>query len=320
MQGRAAPWTAARFAEAEAAHRPHIPLVASLVALSAGVVWSFGAIAARLADHTDAFQYLIWRSIGILLVVEVVALVRGRPFVTRRAFTSGGMMLLAAACLLLASIAFVYAVKTTTPANAAFLASVTPLIAVLLAKVALGEALTRVTIAAVAVAFVGLLVMVVGDLQAGNLVGNVSALLSSVGFAGYAVCLRTDARRDWSAAIPGYAVMMIVLCAVITFFRGETFVPPAGDIGYALVHGGVFIVLGTTLFNIASRQIPAVPMAVFSQTEMLFVPVWAYLVLSERPTVPTMIGGAIIFSAVLGKALLDARAPAVQIAQPAESR
>ena len=59
--------------EADHVHRTPIPLVASLVALSSGVVWSFGAVAARLADHTDAFQYLIWRSIGIIVVIEVVA-------------------------------------------------------------------------------------------------------------------------------------------------------------------------------------------------------------------------------------------------------
>jgi len=316
MQEQAVAWPDAP----AATHRTQIPLLASVIALSSGIVWSFGAVTARLADHTDAFQYLLWRSIGILLVVEVAALVRRRPPATPKAFRSGRMMLLAAACLLLASIAFIYAVKTTTPANAAFLGSITPLVAVLLAKLTLGERLTRVTIAAVALAFVGLVVTVAGDLQAGNVLGNAAALASSVGFAGYAVCLRTNASRDWSPAIPGYAVMMIALCAVITAARGTAFVPPAGDIAFALVHGGVFIVLGTTLFNIASRQIPAVPMAVFAQTEMLFVPVWAFLVLSERPPAATLIGGTIIFTAVLGKALLDARPASAPITQPAESR
>ena len=46
--------------------------------------------------------------------------------------------------------------------------------------------------------------------------GNLAALLSSVGFAGYAVCLRTDPHRDWSPVMPGYAVMMIVICGVVT--------------------------------------------------------------------------------------------------------
>ena len=76
-------------------------------------------------------------------------------------------MLIACGCLLLASIAFVYAVKNTTPANAAFLASIAPLVAVVLARFTLGEPLTVVTIVAVAVASVGLVVTVAGDLGAG---------------------------------------------------------------------------------------------------------------------------------------------------------
>jgi DME family drug/metabolite transporter len=303
---------------ARAGHHESVPLVASLVALGSGVVWSFGAVTARLADHSDAFQYLIWRSVAIIVVVEAIARVRGRPPVTPLAFRSGGTMLLACAGLLLASIAFVYAVKTTTPANAAFLGSVTPLVAVLLTRLTVGERLTRTTIGAVALAFVGLCVTVAGDLEAGSLTGNVAALLSSVGFAGYAVCLRTDPRRDWSPVMPGYAVMMIGLCGVITAFTGEAFVPPAGDIAYAMVHGGVIIVLGTVMFNVASRQIPAVAMAVFAQSEMLFVPVWAFVVLSDRPSLLSIAGGVIIATAIVGKALLDGRARTGAAAVPAE--
>ena len=44
-------------------HAEAVPFLASLVALGSGVVWSFGAIAARLADQSDAFQYLIWLSL-----------------------------------------------------------------------------------------------------------------------------------------------------------------------------------------------------------------------------------------------------------------
>jgi drug/metabolite transporter (DMT)-like permease len=301
-------------------HAETVPILASLVALGSGVVWSFGAVTARLADHSDAFQYLIWRSVAIIVVVEAIARFRRRPTVTPVAFRSGGMMLLACGCLLLASVAFVYAVKTTTPANAAFLGSVTPLIAVLVARVTLGERLTRTTIAAVGVAFVGLCVTVAGDLDAGSPTGNVAALLSSVGFAGYAVCLRTNPRRDWSPVMPGYAVMMIGLCGVVTAINGEAFAPPARDIAYAMLHGGVFIVLGTVMFNVASRQIPAVAMAVFAQSEMLFVPIWALIVLAERPSPLSLAGGSIIATAIIGKALLDGRARADADLVPAEVR
>ncbi|MBI5089829.1 MAG: DMT family transporter [Actinobacteria bacterium] len=283
-----------------------VPLLASVFALSAGLVWSFGGVTARSADHSDAFQYLIWRSIGIIVVIELIARFRHRPAVTPTAFTSGRMMLLADVMLLLASIAFVYALKTTTAANAAFLASMTPLIAGVFARIFLGERITRVTVVAIGIALIGLIVTVWGDLEAGNMVGNVSAVMSSVGFAGYTVCVRTNPHRDWSPVMPGYSVMMIAICSAVSLAGGKTLLPPAGDVAYGLVHGGVFIVVGTLLFNVAARQVPAVAMVVFAQTETIFVPVWTFVFLSETPTRTSLLGGAIILAAVIGKAIVDA--------------
>ena len=58
--------------------------LAPLLALGAGAVWSFGTVLARVADGSDAFQYLIWRSLGIIVVVEAWALFTGRPQSTIR--------------------------------------------------------------------------------------------------------------------------------------------------------------------------------------------------------------------------------------------
>jgi drug/metabolite transporter (DMT)-like permease len=59
-------------------------------------------------------------------------------------------------------------------------------------------------------------------------------------------------------------------------------------------------------------------MAVFAQSEMLFVPVWAFIVLSERPSLLSIAGGVIIATAIVGKALLDGRARTGAPAVPAE--
>lgn len=293
----------------------HIPIAASIMALGAGVVWSFGAVTARMAKHADPFQYLIWRSIGVVVVMEAITAFRRQPMLLRKAYTSGRWMMTANFGLLLASLAFVYAVKTTTAANASFLGSITPLVAVVLARVVLAERLSRITVGALVVALVGLIVTVFGDLHAGNMIGNIAALLASVGFAIYTISLRSDPEADWSPVLPGYAAMMIVLCSTITLAHGKTLFPPAKEIALALVHGAVFIVVGTILFNLGSKRVPAVPMTVFAQTEMVFVPLWAFLVLSEAPKPATVVGGAIIFAAVVGKAILDTAPGAVQPVQ-----
>lgn len=295
-----------------------IPLLASAMALGAGAVWSFGAITARLADGADAFQYLIWRSVGVIVVIEVLGRLRGKPPQVVRAFTSGRLMMAANVMLLMASIGFVYAVKTTSAANAAFFGSTTPVFGVLFARVLLSERLTRVTIGSVVVAFGGLVIMVAGDVGAGSMIGNLCALSAAIGFAGYTVCVRSDPSEDWSPVLPGYAVLMIAICATTTLAQGNPLVPPAVDLAYALVAGGLFIALGTIMFNTASRSVPAGAMTVFAQTEMVLVPVWSFLVLSERPKATTLIGGSIILMAIMGKAIIDARGPSTQRAEALE--
>jgi drug/metabolite transporter (DMT)-like permease len=293
-----------------------IPLGASALALGAGAVWSLGGAIAKVADGADPFQYLLWRSIGVIVVVEALSFLQRKPAPTLAAYRSGWLMIVANVMLLIASFGFVYAVKTTSPANAAFLGSTVPIFGALLAWVVLRERLNWVTIAAIVVAFIGLLVTVIGDLGQGAMVGNLAALSSAIGFAGYSVCVRSDRTRDWSPVLPGYGVMMVVLCGAVTLSNGKPLVPPTGDLLLALLHGGVIIVVGTYMFNHASRQVPAAVMTLFAQTEMVLVPIWSITLLGERPKTTALIGGAIIFAAILGKAIYDARS-ATQAPVPA---
>ena len=283
-----------------------LPVVASLMAIGSGIVWSFGAVLKRLSEDVDAFQYLIWRSVGIIVVIEFLSALKRQPFPTIRAWRSGRWMVSANLGLFLASIAFVYAVDTTTATNAAFLGSLTPLVAVLFTRF-LGERLSKSTIVAIAVGVVGLLLTVFGDIESGNMLGNASALLASVGFAIYTVSVRSDPSRDWSPVLSGYGLLMIVVCTIVTLARNRPLVPAGDDIARALLHGAVFIVVGTLLFNAASKQVPAVPMTVFAQAEMVFVPIWSVIILDERPAALAILGGAIIFAAVIGKAVYDTR-------------
>lgn len=285
--------------------------LAPLLALSAGAVWSFGTVLSRVADESNAFQYLIWRSVGIIAVVEAWALLTRRPQSTLLAFTSGRRMMAANVALLLASIGFVYAVKTTSPANAAFLGATTPLFGVVVARVFLGERIAWRTYVAMTIALVGLAIMVAGDVNVGgarkDIIGDLAALASAAGFAFYAAIVRSKPDRDWTPVLPGYAALMILICGVVTFASGNTFVPPARDIALAVLHGAVFIVGGTLIFNSASRKIPAAQMTVFAQSELVLVPVWAFLLLSERPSASTLLGGMLIVVAVVGMAVLDVR-------------
>ena len=74
-----------------------------------------------------------------------------------------------------------------------------------------------------------------------------------------------------------------------------------------LLHGALLIVVGTILFNIGSCSVPAVAMMILAQSEMAFAPFWIFLFLGESPSGWSLLGGAIILTAVIGKAVLDSR-------------
>ena len=153
----------------------------------------------------------------------------------------------------------------------------------------------------------GVAIMVVGDLGAGRMSGNVAAVCSSLGFAAYTVCIRSDPGRDWTPVLPGYAITLVVVGSLVTMAGGRALIPPIADIGYASLHGALFIVVGTMLFNHASRTVPSAAITVFAQTETVAIPVWIFLAFGEKPGPTTVLGAIIILAAVVTKALLDTR-------------
>jgi drug/metabolite transporter, DME family len=291
----------------------------ALLALAAGTMWSFGGITVRFAPNADPWQYLIWRSVGLFIAAETWSVLQGRGMMIGRFLRGGWLGFAAACCLSLAAISFVYALKETSIATAIFLASVTPLISMILARFILGEKLTMASILAIALGLAGLAVMVSGvasDGSRSSWLGNIGALVSSVSFAFYSICVRLAPGRDFGPALPGLALVTFVVCLAVTLAQGRPLVPPTQDIAMAMLHGAVFIGIGVACFNAASLQVPAVGLTVLAQTETILSPIWAYLILGETPSLTTLCGGLLILVGVLVAALAGARQARVRTAPP----
>jgi drug/metabolite transporter (DMT)-like permease len=286
-----------------------------LLAVAGALVWSVGSLTNRWASRSDAFQYLLWRSIGILVVVEL----QGRRALRRRSLTLDALrgdlaMWMASLGLFGASLGFIYALKNTTAANASFFASLSPVFGAVLAHFVLRERLTRVIVVAVLLGGAGLAVMSTASAVRGNGVapswkGNAGGLLCSVAFAIYMVALRTDRTRDWSPSMPGYAVLMIAAGAGVTVAQGRPLYPGAHDVTLALVHGAVLIVVGTRLFNRATTTVPVVMLSLLAQAETVAVPLWIYLAFGEHPSSRALVGAAIVLAAVVLPIIASARTP-----------
>src|SRR5271165_6200854 len=114
----------------------------AIYVLAAGLCWSFTGIFLRLAPHFDPWQFLTWRSFGTACAIAIIARVGGQGTLARRLVALGGVGAIVTLAFAVASITFIISMKTTTVANALFLSSCAPLLAAILAYLALGEELS----------------------------------------------------------------------------------------------------------------------------------------------------------------------------------
>lgn len=282
-----------------------------LLVLMAGVLWSFMGLAIRNIDTASTWAILFWRSAGMIPVLLAVIAWRSGGHPLKRFQGVGLAGVVGGFSLVLAFAGAIYAIQSTTVANAVFLFSASPFLAALLGWLILREPVHRATWLAIAVAGVGMFIMVREGLAAGALAGNVAALLSAMGFAIFTVTLRFGKLADMMPAVVLGSVFSVIVAAIVLVQQGQPVLVSAHDIAIALALGGGIVASGMALYTLGSRVIPAAELTLLSLIEVMLAPIWVWLVLDETATLGTFVGGAILLSAVVFNAIISAsRQPA----------
>ncbi|MFM2354308.1 MAG: hypothetical protein RLZZ528_44 [Pseudomonadota bacterium] len=272
----------------------------------AALMWSLMGLLIRLVGDVGTWQVLFYRSLGMIPVLFAVIAWRsgGAPLAAIRA--TGWAGLLGGAGLVLAFAGAIYAIQSTTVANAVFMFSVTPLMTAVLGAVFLGEPVSRRATIAIGVALVGIFVMVREGLSIGAGWGNLSALASSAGFAVFTVLLRRQHVADHTPAILIGAVLSVAVAATVISATGTGFAVPPRGIAIAMLMGAVILGVGITIFALGGRAVPAAEMSLLALVEVMLGPVWVWLFLGETASAGTFIGGAILLAAIAYQAFADA--------------
>ncbi|MFB2551349.1 DMT family transporter [Ensifer soli] len=272
----------------------------------AGLIWSMGGVLVRGTQGLDAWDYLGWRSAG-LIVCMGLAYPAGPRALLRAVRRQGPMGWGAAFSLALSSLAISFALKHTTVAFATFLASIAPLLAVIIMATVYRERISAGAIGCVVLGLAGIAIMVRGDFSGGQLAGNIAAALSALGFASYSVLVNRNRGGDWFPAVWTHGWICLALCAVAIATIGRGTVPLSPEIVLPIVHGGGIIAFGLLLYNRAARRVAPFTLIVTAQAETVFAPVWGFLVLGEVPGLSTVAGGFVIILAVVAAGLMSAR-------------
>ena len=269
----------------------------------AAIIWSFGALIVRymVAAQSYQWQYLFFRGLTIAIILFIYLMAReGAGLINR--IKRIGLSGLVGACGLTAAFAgFIWSITLTTAANTLFMLAAAPFIAAFLGIILLKEKIHNHTWLAMVIALLGMLVMVLEGLKAGNLLGNLIALVSAVGFAIFAVSLR------WRKETPQFATVALagILCALLTlmilFFDDNTLAMPPRNVYLSILHG--FIVgIGLILFSMGAKFLPAAELALLTMVEVVGGVLWVYLPIfgiHEVPSLLTLIGGCIVLSAIV---------------------
>lgn len=262
------------------------------VALAA-VAWSTAGVLQRqltLDTPTQVFGRAAFAGSALLVYVAIVE--RGRVV---QAFRSVGVAGVAVAlCVATASASFISALNHTSVARVLFILAAAPVLAAVLARVALGEPITRRTVVAMALALAGLTLML-GAPGEGSLAGDALAFLAAFAFALMIVITRW--RHDVSMAPATCLSQAILLVAFLPFASpGEI---GGDDVPWLAALGIGQIGLGFALFTVGARLIPAAQAGLITLLEVVLGPVWVWLALDERPSTLTLVGGAIVVAAIV---------------------
>ncbi len=186
--------------------------------------------------------------------------------------------------------------KLTTAANAIVLQFTAPVFVILLMALIYHVRPKRADLLTCAAVLLGVCLFFVDGIRVGNLLGNVTAILSGICYAGVFM-MNTGERSDAiSSCFLGQlasGILFTPLCALETDFS-----PPVLAAVFAL--GAVQVGGAYILFSYGIRRTPAITASLITGLEPILNPLWVALFYGESLTPLSVIGSVIVVGAILG--------------------
>ncbi|TPK18575.1 DMT family transporter [Mesorhizobium sp. B2-5-9] len=267
-----------------------------LVFLSA-LMWSFGGTIARFITVGDSWTVIFWRSAWAVVFLLCFMVWRDGWRGMLKSFRDMGLPGIAVGfCFAIASTSFVVALAYTTVANILLMQAGVPLLAALFAWALFREKVTVATWMAIVAVLAGVAIMVSESVDgAVSPIGDGLALLIAFMFSIATVITR----RFSSVRMTPATCLGTILAAGFAASQASTFAVSAGDMGFLFVFGVVNLGLGLAFFATGARLIPAAIAALLGTFEPILGPIWVWLIHSEVPSGRTIVGGAVVVTALL---------------------
>ncbi len=202
------------------------------------------------------------------------------------------------------NIFFTLGVFYTSTANLVFILAFNPMLAAVFSWWLIGEKPKIETWIAILLTLVGVGLIVRGGIDAGTGFGDLFALLCATSLA-MAITLTRKSNADLSLT-PGFGGVISVAFSLPLVIAWSSH---AEQIGWAIGNAAILVPIAAFCLALAPRYISAPHVAMFYLLETVLAPIWVWLVFDEKIETMTLIGGAIVLTAIAGHSLWKLRKP-----------
>ncbi len=293
------------------AHDPKSHRLGLLLVALAALSWSSSGFFARLIT-ADLMTMLFWRGLfsGAAVFALFFFLERQNAIATLRQLRWPAFAV--ATLSATGMITGIGSLRFTAVADAMVIYATVPFITAGMAYLFIGEKPSRSTLVASVVALIGVGIMLIGTDGTGGLFGKALALIMTCSMAGFTTLMR--AHRG-VPMLPAMGVSGWLASAFCWFFANPLSIT-AGDFGLTALFGILQNATGLAFYTLGSKRVPAAEATLMAALEVPLTPLWVWLVFAERPAPQTIIGGAVVLTALFGHIAMELRGREPEDPQP----
>ena len=261
-----------------------------LYVLLSAVLFSTGGLFFKVIPW-DALAISSARSMLAGTAIFVILLIKKHRFRVNRT------VLITAAAITATNTLYALANKMTTAGNTIVLQFTMPVFVILIMLVVFRQRPTRLEIAVCAVTFLGIMLFFVDGLSAGNLAGNLMALLSGLCYAVFFVWNSREDSEPFTSILLSYLAAALIGLPSLLNTDVTASAPPT--LLAVLALGLLQQALGHGLFAVGIKRTPPVNASLISGIEPILNPLLVAVFYHELLTPLSLFAAAIVLCAVL---------------------
>ena len=256
---------------------------------------SFGGLIVKSFEGATLWQILFWRSLFFSITILIFLSFNYKLKVLGSIKKSGIPGLIGGIFLAFGYAAYVFAMYKTTVANTNFIIQTQAIFLAVFGYMFLREKISKITFLSIALAFIGIILMVGSSLSLGHIQGDIVAFIMPISFAVLILIVRKYPDVDM---IPLQLIAGIV-ATIIGYLLSPKILISNQDIFLAFIAGFFQVGLGFILITIGARTTTSALVGIIMLTEAVLGPMWAWIFLQENPPFVALIGGTIVILAVI---------------------